>query len=303
MRVCMPTAPRAPFHPAPPTQEVRPISDISLPQASGINSRPGALPSFLPPSSPDLASLLSAFNSKVLLPCHLTSEQQKLVYSQEARAKLEAERVEITLGHVTLPLEHIDRNKLPSRWHTLRDIVRKSETTDDWENVLRCLEGFEEAGIKVKWEWQQMVMRALGNAGRQNLIIKALQRPKASGIRLYNWGVLLQVLRAVHDQAVMVDWQQEETMKALKMANQVVELMENKLHCEGDWVPKTDVGDWRGHPAVVALPTEMTAVIAEKYGGDKEAVQKMANRLVAAIEQIDYMVSFSQCHYSSSLQF
>lgn len=227
----------------------------------------------------------------MLLPSHLTKEQQKLVYSQESRAKLEAEPVEITLGDVTLPLEHLDRNVLPDRFHTLRAIIKESKTTEDWENVVRCLEGFVEAGILVKGQWQEMVVRRLNMAGMQHLVLKALQRPTATGLRLSNWGLLSQVLRTVHDKAAQANWEEEETTKALRMAKQVVELMESEEHCGRTFAnPRPGQGDWRGHPVVIALPTEMAAVLAEKYGGDKEEVKKLANRLVTAIKQRDYMV-------------
>lgn len=201
--------------------------------------------------------------------------------------------MEITLGDVTLPLEHLDRNKLPDRWQTLRGVVEKSETQEDWENVLRCLEGFVEAGIRARPQWQEMVIRKLALADMHHLILKALQRPKATGIRLSNRGVLTQVLKSVHNRAALADWEQEETKKALKMAKQVVELMEHDDHCGNKPMTTTEKdGDWRGHPAVIALPTELAAVVAEKYGGDQDEAKKMVTRLVAAIKQTDYAVSF-----------
>ncbi|KAI4952827.1 hypothetical protein J4E91_003301 [Alternaria rosae] len=255
----------------------------------------GALPNFLPPSSPELSTLLSTFNSQVLLPSHLTKEQEKLVYSQESRAKLEAEPIEITLGEVTLPLEHIDRNKLPNRFKRLKAIVNRSETKEDWENVVRCLEGFQEAGIKIHWQWQELVVRKLNLAGMQHLVLKALQRAKQTGIKLSNYGVLRQVLRTVHDKAAMADWAQDDTIKAHKLAKQVVELMEDGEHCGGKRphvaMDKFAEGDYRGRPSVVALPTEMAAGLADKYGGDKEEVKKLSNRLVHALQQSGYMTS------------
>jgi hypothetical protein len=227
----------------------------------------------------------------VLLPLHLTKEQEKLVYTQEARAKLEAEPVEITLGDVTLPLEHIDRNHLPDRFKTFKEVIMKSETKEDWENVVRMLEGMENAGIKVKQNRQEMVVRQLNLHGMQHLVLKALQRPKATGVRLSSWGVLVQVLRSVHDKAALADWEKDETIKALRLAKQVVELMDDEEHCGGQ--PRGEMkseGDFRGKPVVVALPTELAAVLAEKHAGDKEEVKKMANRLVNALKQDDYMV-------------
>ncbi|KAI4626889.1 uncharacterized protein J4E87_004230 [Alternaria ethzedia] len=261
-------------------------------------SQRGALPNFLPPSSPELSKLLSTFNSQILLPEHLTKEQQKLVYSQESRAKLEAEPIEITLGEVTLPLEHLDRNRLPNRYKRLREICNQSETKEDWENVVRCLEGFQEAGIKVHWQWQELVIRKLNLAGMQHLVLKALQRAKETGVKLNNYGVLRAVLRTVHDKAALADWAQDDTIKAHKLAKQVVELMEDEEHYVGKRPVKPRgkpdkfaEGDYRGRPSVVALPTEMAAVLADRYGGDKEEVKTLSSRLVHALQQSGYTTS------------
>jgi hypothetical protein len=167
----------------------------------------------------------------------------------------------------------------------------KSETKEDWENVVRMLEGMENAGIKVKQNRQEMVVRQLNLHGMQHLVLKALQRPKATGVRLSSWGVLVQVLRSVHDKAALADWEKDETIKALRLAKQVVELMDDEEHCGGQ--PRGEMkseGDFRAKPVVVALPTELAAVLAEKHAGDKEEVKKMANRLVNALKQDDYIV-------------
>ncbi|KAI8933380.1 hypothetical protein NX059_009995 [Plenodomus lindquistii] len=215
---------------------------------------------------------------------HLNKEQKKLVYAQENKAKLEAEPVEVTLGDVTLPLEPLNRNHLPDRFKSLRDIVRQSETPEDWENVVRLLEGFQSAGLQPKPQWQELVVRQLGDAGMQHLVLKALQRVKATGLRLTDHDVVAQVLKCIHDKAAKANWDQEETTKALRMAKQVTELMEDKEHHGAQ--PDTD---HRRDPVVIALPTELAAVLAQKHGGDKAEVKKLANRLVAALKQSKYL--------------
>ncbi|KAF2022881.1 hypothetical protein EK21DRAFT_119302 [Setomelanomma holmii] len=257
---------------------------------SGSSARlRGALPVFLPPSKPELESLLSTFNRKILLPYHLTKEQQDLVYRKDNKAKLEAEPVEITLGDVTLSLEHIDRNHLPNRFATFKQIVKESETREDWENVVRTLEGFQNAGIHLKTDVQEMVVRHLNLNGMQHLVLKALQRPKASGLSMREWRVLVQVLRGIHDKATLSDWDKDETSKALRWAKQVAELLEDEEHHvqqnRGEAVAQKDL---RGRPAVVAVPTEMAAVLADRYGGNVEEAQVLAGRLVAALKQYDY---------------
>lgn len=248
---------------------------------------PGALPVYLDASSPELSQLLSTLNSRVLLPHHLTPEQKKLVYKPANRTKLEQEPVEITLGDVTLPLEHIDRNKdVPGYKVQLRDIVRASKTPEDWENVVRALEGYSNAGIHLNSRMQTMVVRHLDQAGMQHLILKVLQRADATGVRLRHLDLILMVMRSVRDRAWQNDWDKDELKKALRMAEQVVELMDNAEHLGK---PAADQPDYRTHPAVVAVPLEMAAELAYRYDAAEDAVKKYAPRFMNALKQHEFM--------------
>jgi hypothetical protein len=248
--------------------------------------RTGALPVFLESSSPELTKLLQDTNSKILLPFHLTAEQKKLVYRKENQAKLEAEPVEITLGDVTLALEHIDRLKTPRQWDTVKAIFKNSETREDWENVVRVVEGYHNAGIPLNNDRLEMVIRLLNMNGMHHVILKALQRVKATALSMREWPVLRQVLRAVYDKAALSDWDEAETYEALRMARQVAELLEDEGHCGGQPAEH----DFRGKPAVVAVPTALAAVRAHKHSRDVEEVKPLAGRLMAALEQDNYMV-------------
>lgn len=271
---------------------------IISPATDSVDKSIGGLPVFLEPSSTELSSLLATINAKVLLPEHLSKEQQQLVYKQKSRAKLETEPVEVTLGDVTLPLEHIDRNLRPGRWQSLKSVVDQSETTADWENVVRVVEGFHSAGITIKPEWQELVVRTLLREGHHNIVLKALQRVKATGIRLSNYNVTMRVLKGAHERASESDWEKAETVKSLRYTRQIVELMEEEEHhsvlSKGAKMAQTD---WRGKPFVVAVPTELAAVVAQKHGGDVETVKALANRLVHALKQDNFTVSCVQSVY------
>ncbi|KAJ4344200.1 hypothetical protein N0V95_006240 [Ascochyta clinopodiicola] len=260
----------------------------AAPSPEVVDKSAGGLPVYLEPSSTKLSSLLSTINSSVLLPGHLSREQKKLVYKQKSRAKLETEPVEVTIGEVTLPLEHIDRNSLPSRWHSLKQVVRQSETTADWENVVRVLEGFHSAGIAVQPQWQDLVVRKLNDNGHHALVLKALQRVKATGLSLSNYNVAQRALKGAHDRATEAEWEKAETAKALRYARQVVELMEEEEHHRVSSKGKVaGQNDWRSKPYVIAAPTELAAVAAQRHGGDVEVVKTFANRLVSALKQDD----------------
>jgi len=241
---------------------------------------------FLPASTPDLSALLSTTQTKILLPLHLNPAQSKLVFRTENAAKLASEPIEITLGDVTLPLSHINRNKdVPDRSKTLRAIIAKSTTQADWENVLRVMEGYENAGVRMKTGWQEQVVRKLGQAGCQHLVVKALKRAADTGLRLREWGVIREVIRGVRDKAAGAEWAQEDLKKAVNMAEQVVEMMEEDEHLG----KAVGAADHRSNPMVVALPLEMAAELAYRHDGDVERVKKYAQRLMTALKQHDFL--------------
>jgi len=237
-----------------------------------------ALPVFLEASSPQLSSLLTTTNAKVLLPRHFTKEQAQLVFKPANRARIEAEPLEITIGDVTLTLEHIDVNKdIPSYKAVFRDVIRSSKSPEDWENVLRLMEGFRNAGIPLKIDMKENVVRSLSKAGMSHLILKALQRPEHTGLTMTEWGTVRQILIAVRHKATQADWEKEDLKKALKMAELVVEMMEKKPH-------QTKQDDFRMHPVVVALPLEMASELAYRHDGEIEKVKKYAARLMGVLQ-------------------
>ncbi|KAF1968705.1 hypothetical protein BU23DRAFT_558262 [Bimuria novae-zelandiae CBS 107.79] len=247
----------------------------------------GTLPVYLPASSPELSQMLSTLNSKILLPKHLTPEQEKLVYKPENRAKLEQEPIEITLGDVTLPLEHIDRNTdIPDFGRHFADMAKASKTPEDWENMVRVLEGCHNAGIGITSEQAASVLRRLSNNGMQHLVLKLLQRARATGVRLRDFDTIGPVLRAVRDKAWKSGWEKEELKKALRMAEQVVELMDNDEHLG----KATGVlEDHRTHPSVLAVPLEMAAELAYRHDVRLETAKKYAPRFMNALKQRNFM--------------
>ncbi|KAF2871184.1 hypothetical protein BDV95DRAFT_494937 [Massariosphaeria phaeospora] len=259
-------------------QSARPLSRaVNAPRRAFSQSsawQRGALPVYLEASTPELKTLLSELNAKILLPAHLTAEQKKLVFRQENRTKIESEPIEITLGDVTLPLQHLDRNRdIPNRKLLLHQLLDLSQTDNDWENVLRVLEGNENARLFVQPNVREKMMRRLLAAGHLNLAIKALQRSKYTGIRYCDFGTTRFIFFAIHNKAAESGWAADETRKALGFAEQAVEGMEDKEH----------LGKTQSHHMVIAVLLELVAALAKLHGGDKAPVQKYARRLMHAL--------------------
>lgn len=191
---------------------------------------------------------------------------------------------------MTLPLEPLDRNRdIPSRWKTIKEVVSQSKTPEDWENVVRIMEGFENAGQPLKAQWKELIVRKLGDAGQHHLILKAAQRAAATGLRLNNPQMVRTVFRVLHWKALESKWDEEETRKALALAEQFVELMEGDEHLgKKNLVP----GDLRASPFTIAMPLELAAVRAKRHtdGQDTDGkVAKYASRFMNATKQDDFL--------------
>ncbi|KAF2203956.1 hypothetical protein GQ43DRAFT_388978 [Delitschia confertaspora ATCC 74209] len=252
----------------------------------------GTLPSFQEPSSPELSAVLQTLNSRVLLPSHLTHDQRLLIYRQKNRSRIEAEPIHITLGDVELPLEHLNRNTdQPSRWSAIKQVVDLAQTPADWENVVRMLEGFHDAGIRMKPEWEECVVRKMFENGQGHLAVRALERVRETGLSLKREGVRNLVFQGIRSRASESGWKKKETEASLAVMERVIELMENKLHLGKSSASPRDP---RASPFVIAYPLELAAMRARKHldGKDEAAVvHKYAVRLMAAFKQDGFMES------------
>ncbi|KAJ9640016.1 hypothetical protein H2199_006250 [Coniosporium tulheliwenetii] len=231
------------------------------------------LPSFTETPNTELNTLLATMRTKIFLPAHLNREQLDLIYKP----------VHIPVSPTPPnphPLEHINRVRdLPRTWPIFNSALCAAQSKQDWANIVTMLEGFKSSKRKLKSAWLQKFVRRANMAGRQAVVLQALQRVEHTGLSLGDQGVLETVLAGVVDMAV------EHTKKALSYAEQVAAWMEQPEHCGRAWVGKSDP---RASPAVIGVLVELSAVLATKFEerlDDDGKVKMYTERLLAAIEQ------------------
>ncbi|KAL0259007.1 hypothetical protein SLS55_006512 [Diplodia seriata] len=249
------------------------------------------LPTFEPSSNEELDALLDQARRRIMVPSHLNSEQEVLVYREQHRARLSPDAPEpmwSTVAGVDVALEHIDRHSdIPSRWHVFSNALRLAETPADWENVGRLIEGLADAGVPMKQEWVQKFVREAANKGMMHVVLRALQRAERTDMRLTSKVTVSRVMWAVRGIAANNGWGEIETDRALRYAQQVVELMESEEHVGGPKRRVPQLGDLRTLPFVIATPLELAAARALRYteGVDKDGMVKLyAERLCANLK-------------------
>ncbi|KAF2140136.1 uncharacterized protein K452DRAFT_319687 [Aplosporella prunicola CBS 121167] len=231
------------------------------------------LPAFNESSTPELGALLDQASKRIFAPAHLNKAQQDLVYKTKMRGRLEADPLTMSIGQQEITLEHINRHKeVPNRWGVLKGAMAQSKTREDWENVEKLVEAFHGADMTLKSAWQEKFVRSAFDAGFGDVVLLALRSVKKSGLSLKDLYVTQRVMWGIHENAQTGEWAEEPTAKALKYAEQVVDLMEASGHCGDDFCT---VDDTRTQPFVVALPLEMAAVLALKHNNGKDVDGKV----------------------------
>jgi hypothetical protein len=178
---------------------------------------------------------------------------------------------------------------IPSRWKSIKSIVELSKTQDDWENVVRIMEGFQNASAPMKTQWKEFIVRRMNMAGQHHLILKAAQKASSTGLRLSDVAIARAIFQSVHSKALESEWDPKETKKALNLAERFVELLEDDQH-----LGKKDVvlGDIRASPYTIAIPLALAAVRAKRHTDGQDTDGKVAlyaSRFMNATQQKDFV--------------
>lgn len=199
---------------------------------------------------------------------------------------LESEPVTATIGEEEFRLQYIDpKNDIPSTRESLKKILGLMKKRPDWENLIGLLTGLYNSRAQYKKAFlTEISIRALGNAGQQDILLECLRRASETGIRLRRPSASIVTMNAMLSKAVDSEWSAGETEKALQWAEQVVDLMEDPKHSGSDASP---LFDSRRRPEVIGMVLQLAAIRAQKYQGGKDIdgkVEKYAKRVLGCFD-------------------
>ena len=235
----------------------------------------GAVPAFTKTSSPELDALFTNVRENLFMPAHLRKEQQRLIYKSKYKRVLEVEPVLATIAGEDFTLKHIDVVKdVPNGREALKKAIKLMKEKNDWDNLPSLLQGLKNSGVKLP-EWQPMqLVRQMGKAGRQDIILECLRRVSSTGFALKDPELVSQVMWWMQMKAIESDWDRQQTVKALSWAEMVVVMLEDPKHSgntqlAGEMDPRT-------RPEVIGILLQLAAMRAEKHSGGKDKGGKVA---------------------------
>ncbi|KAI9847907.1 MAG: hypothetical protein M1837_001424 [Sclerophora amabilis] len=254
--------------------------------SSPAHRKHGAVSSFAPTSSPELDSIFSDFRDKVFIPAHLSQQHRDIIYKGRNHHLLSSgEPVTVEIGDEKIQLQPIDPTKdEPSTRREFTRMLALMKEPADWDNLPAFLEELHNAKRKLSEAHMEKMVRKASEAGRQDVVLNCARKVEKTGMALKNVTLVCEVLWGIRAKAIRADWDEETTAKALKQAEQVIDMLEDVDHCGG---ARRNVGDPRLQPEIIGALLELATARAVKHQGGQDLdgrVRTYTDRLMARWE-------------------
>jgi hypothetical protein len=177
---------------------------------------------------------------------------------------------------------------LPNTGATIRRILDLLKTPDDWAILPRLLEGlYVQSRRKLKFPNACKIIRRASIAGCTHTIMTCAREVKRTNFKLDKHEKANDLMVSIQTEAILNDFDEAETAKALQRTERVLDMLEEKDHQplkrqrlqrEGGTYPL-----WKD-PLLLGARLHMAAAMAVKHRGGADAdgkVAKYARELVA----------------------
>ncbi|KAI1658219.1 hypothetical protein F4813DRAFT_389002 [Daldinia decipiens] len=237
---------------------------------------------FTQTSSAELDELLSTIRHKIILPAYLPTDQRKKILSPKYEKKLQSDPIIIEIDGEVLKFRYQNPFKdIPQTRRSILDAIALFETPDDFANLRPLIEGVAYARRRFDQGFYCKIVRMLGVKGRIFEAIELARMVARTGFRLDSSEKVNEVMHFVVMKAIdAAENPVEETAKALRWAEMVLELLQLKAHqpkrLKTDPVVKGELPLHRD-PMVLLAPLHLAAALVSKQGDevDEAVVDKL----------------------------
>ena len=173
-------------------------------------------------------------------------------------------------SHTLKPLDHLydEPAKKPS-WNQVLALLKEGGTKKDWDVVPPLLEGFERSKRKVTLGMMQKMISWAGDAGAQNMVKDCARRVQRTGLSLSHANIVRQVMLLATTIAIQSRWSKEGLDKAIKFAEEILELMEDPRQVQDSSTYDRAI-DPRQRPEIVGMILSLVATRAVKFTGARD---------------------------------
>ncbi|KAK4211950.1 hypothetical protein QBC37DRAFT_425874 [Rhypophila decipiens] len=241
-------------------------------------------------TNPELHEILKTIREKIIIPSYLSEDQKKKVYDYRCQKELEIDPIVVDVDGEEFKFGYINpRQDVPNTKKLVQQAVDHMKTKSDISNVAPLLEGLKQAKRSVDSTILPKIVRRAGLADATSKIVDAAGWVERTNFRLIHSETVNMLLCFIQEKALDSEWDKEETLKALKQANKVIEVMEERKENHPDGMSWNEGMTLRKKPLyrdpqVLAARLHLAAVLAVKHYDGKDVdglVTKYAQEVVA----------------------
>ncbi|KAK0646406.1 hypothetical protein B0T16DRAFT_458328 [Cercophora newfieldiana] len=238
-------------------------------------------------SSPELDETLKTIREQLILPVYLPVEQRKKIYSEKNKAALDRDPITVEIDGEVVQFGYRDMMQLPNTRYLMKQAITAMKTPADFNNLWPLLEGVcFQAGRQMPPMVFRRALRKADNAGCLGVILECVKNVKKTKFRLDDHELVAHLLLAIQRVAFRSGWQEQETVRALKRVQLVLDLLEGEPEHQ-EWVKRNTkvkfAYPFHRDPIFLAAGLHMGAALALKHhkGKDMDGVAGYARQLVA----------------------
>ncbi|KAF7718833.1 Uncharacterized protein PECH_005835 [Penicillium ucsense] len=241
-----------------------------------------AIPSFSETSSPELDQLLHRFRQDRFIPAGLPNQQRRNMFKEKHRQRLEDEPVSVAINeNEDYTLRPMSVGELPTKKDAY-EVLRLIAANNEWKALLPFLSGLYMSHFRLNPNRFAQLVRKASDAGKLSVIMECVRQAHRTGFHLRDLTVVERLFYDIHVLAQSADFQGPALNKALNLAKQAVDLMDQDTSSQNSALntknPKTQ-------PSVIGTLLELTAARAiNEFGGKDQANEVLgyARKLIAA---------------------
>ncbi|KAI0180495.1 hypothetical protein GGR52DRAFT_588082 [Hypoxylon sp. FL1284] len=249
---------------------------------SSTAQRNASIPTFTPTSSPQLDELLSEIRRKIILPSYLPAEQRRRIASPRFEKRLQTDPVIIEVDGEVFRFRYQDPLRTtPVARRVVAAAVARFRTADDFANLRPLLEGMVAARRRLPDALATKILRLAGERGRVLDALECARGVARTGLRLDASEKAAELLHALQMQAAAADFAHEDTARALRRAEMVVDLLQEdghqppRRHGRDPQLVPGELPLYRD-PLVLLAPLHLAAVLVARYPDEAAAAEPAA---------------------------
>ncbi|CEJ60019.1 hypothetical protein PMG11_08613 [Penicillium brasilianum] len=241
-----------------------------------------AIPSFSPTSSPELDQLLYKFREDRFIPSGLPNQQRRNMFKEKHRQRLEHEPITVAISETEdFTLRPMTIKQLPTKKDAY-EALRLIAANNEWKALVPFLSGLYMSNLRLNNNRYAQIIRKASDAGKLSIVMECIRQGHRTGFHLRDLTVVQRLFYDIHVLAQRADFKGPAVTKALNMAKQAVDLMDQDVATHPSL---TKAENPKYQPFVTGTLLELSAARAiDEFGGKDQAneVLSYVRKLVAS---------------------